>query len=99
VNYGGLDSTRKSDLTARYEALRAHVLGDCSAVGNGFGLALFKAQGMTAWMIVFLTGKIKQSDSTPKITGRDETVNSTLQASSMIAIMTDMVISQIDKAM
>lgn len=40
-------SSANGDLAARYEQLRAHVLGGS---GRGTGLILFLHQGMRAWM-------------------------------------------------
>lgn len=40
-------SSANGDLAARYEQLRAHVLGGS---GRGTGLILFLRQGMRAWM-------------------------------------------------
>jgi len=98
VNYRNLEITRKGDLATRYEDLRTHVIGDYpKIVGNGLGLSLFMAGGMAAWMMVFLTERIKLSVSRVKITPRIEGATSTCQVPGMIAIMTDMMITQIDK--
>jgi hypothetical protein len=40
----------RDDLVARYERLRRDALGSPSPGDEGFGLALFLRQGMTAWM-------------------------------------------------